>query len=155
VALTAAQARDSTRAAIVILAEIQTLNGGPLLYFSDRNIIVGGVAYCDYLAAVSGVGDTLFRATSDFSSQAASVTLRNNPYDDGTTAYSHLSELSEDFPLEGAAVAIKRVYLDDAGAPTTPETLLVGNFDSPQNITRIALTCSVMCREAFISQQTR
>ena len=148
---TAAVARDRTRAAVVYLVDIQTLAFGPLLRLSDRNVIVAGVAYSDYIAGVSGVGDTLYRATGAFTSPPASITVRNDPYD----TFTHLSELSETYPLEGAAVTIKTVCLDDDGTPATPETVFVGNFDSPTGVTGIAFTCAAICREAFISQRTR
>lgn len=152
---TAAIARDRPRAAVVYLVEIQTLASGPLLYLSDRNKVVGGLAYSDYIARVDGLGDTLFRATADFQTMPITITFRNDPYDDGSTAYGYLSALSEDHPLEGAAVAVKACYLDDDNEPATPETVFVGNLDSPRSITGISFVCPVLSREAYASQLNR
>jgi hypothetical protein len=146
-----AQARDRNRAQPVYLVEIQTLNGGPLLKFADRNILVGAVQYADYIGSLSGISGTLDRATSGATNSNASVVFKNDPYD----AYAYLSDLSEDYPLEGAAIEVKELFIDDVGAQTTPTTIFTGNLDSPTGITSIAFSCAAMSRETFASITNR
>lgn len=149
--LTTAQARDRTRAEIVFLVEVQTLASGPLLLLSDRNITIAGIQYADYIASVTGLGDQLTRATGAFANGNASIVFKNDPWD----ANAYLSDLLETYPFEGAAVTIKRVFVDDDGTTATPETVFVGNLDSPVNISTIAFTCSANCREMFASLTNR
>jgi hypothetical protein len=146
--LTAAQARDRSRAEAVYLADIQLLAGGPLLRLSDRNITVAAGAYCDYLSSISGVGDTLYRATAAFESAQIALVFRNDPY----SPYACLSALVDAYPIEGAAVTLSQCFLDDDGTPTTPEVIFIGNLDSPAGITGISFSCAAVCREAWAAQ---
>ena len=149
--ITADQARDRNRAAIVYLCDIQTLAGGPLLRLSDRNIPVGSVVYQAYLAGLSGLGDSLYRATGAFVNNPAALVFLNLPWD----AYTSLAIMSETYPLEGAAVTIKQVHLDGDLTSATPETVFLGNLDSPKNITSITFACACVAREALNSEHTR
>jgi hypothetical protein len=150
-AWSASEARDRSRAQPIVLVEIQTLNGGPLLRLADRNVMIGGVQYADYVQAITGAGDTLDRGTAIFQNSNVQMTFKNDPWD----AFQFLSDLSEAYPFEGAPVTVLVTYLDDDGTPATPEVIFVGNLDSPGGITTASLTCTANCREAFASIANR
>ncbi|GAB4389055.1 MAG: hypothetical protein Kow0025_12080 [Thermodesulfovibrionales bacterium] len=123
----------------VCLVEITLGNSGPVLYFSDRGVSVGGRAYEDYLEDLSGVGDELRRADSGGLNPAVTLRFRNDRYG----PYGYLIEVGEEHPFEGAECVIKEAYLDDAGAPSEAETVFKGVLDEPRDIDLAGFTCSV------------
>jgi len=131
--------RDRSRYKPAYLVEITLKNGGPTLYFSDRNINADGTLYEDYLDDLSGLGDELRRL--DSSALNADITLRfkNDKY----KGYNYLIEIGDTYPFEGAVCVIKETALDDSGTPSIPETVFKGALDEPSAIDLMGFTCRV------------
>lgn len=124
--MTVLQARDKLRINPVMLVEITLANPGPVLYFADRNIAVGGVRYEDYF---------------DGASFSDGITLRFK--NDRYKGYGSLIELNGVYPFGGAAVSIKEIYMDDYGNQSEAEVVLKGILDAPHDIDRLSFSCGV------------
>lgn len=141
-----AQLLDRPTLTLVYLVEITLKNSCPFtLYLSDRNIEVNGVNYDDYLNTLSGLGEKISRANSE--GRNTDITLRfiNRPY----RAYDHFSMIGDDYPFEGATCVIKVVYLDNAGNPSTPQTIFQGAMDERANEDEAGFECQVSTEEFF------
>ena len=140
---TVARSRGYDRAEPVYFVEIALLNSGPVLYLSDRNVTVSGQAYEDYLSDLSGLGDSLERATSGGLNADITLGFRNERF----RSYSYLIEIGETYPLIGAACTIRECYLDASGAPSDTETAFKGVLDEPCDITLFGFSCGVSSAE--------
>jgi hypothetical protein len=136
-------ARDRSRLKPAYLLEISLKNGGPTLYFSDRNIEVSEQKYEDYLEDLSGIGEEIKRATSEGINADITLSFKNDRF----RSYSYLIEIGESYPFEGAEVVIKEVYLDDDGVPSDVEVIFKGVLDEPKDIDLMGFKCSVSSME--------
>jgi hypothetical protein len=125
-----AQAREREYAEPVFLVDIELLNSGPTLYFSDRLVTVGAQAYEDYVDDLSGLGDELRRQDSGALNADFTIRLRNDRY----RTYEHLITMGDTYPFDGAEVTVKETYLDSDGTPSAAETLFKGVIDNLRNI---------------------
>jgi hypothetical protein len=125
--------RGRTRLEPVWLVEVELLNSGPTLYFSDRNVTVGGRRYENYLEGLSG------------SEERFDLRFRNDPF----MSYGRLVEIGDEHPFEGAAVTVKEVYLDpstgsgQAGGQSEPVELFRGVLEEPRRIDLMGFACGV------------
>lgn len=147
--LSVAAARDNNRAEPVYLVEIQLKNGGPMLYFATRNIIVAGQIYEDYIDAISGLGSQVKRADSSFMNSQTTIQFSNDRY----RTYGRLIEIAEDYPFTTADCTIKELYLDAAGNQSAVETVDSGKLDSPKNIDKLKFSCQMSNRLFVAGQQ--
>jgi hypothetical protein len=141
------QARDNSRIKPVYLVEIDLLNSGPTLYFSDRIISVGGQAYEPFIDMITGLSQALERSSAQFTNSAISIKFKNDPYINSGTPFAFLSLLGDTYPFQGASLTLKRTYLDDDNSPSDVETVFVGVLDPPMDINLVEFVCSVSSAE--------
>ena len=138
-----AQARDSSRAKPVCLVQIALKNAGPTLYFSDRNITVGGQMYESYLHDLSGVAQELKRADSTAQNVNLELSFRNDKISYNGVDYSNLIVLGETYPFETSVCSIYEAYLDDNNNPSDTVLIFKGVLDCPANIDLMGFKCKV------------
>ncbi|MDA8082271.1 MAG: hypothetical protein M0024_01270 [Nitrospiraceae bacterium] len=117
------------------LLEIALQNGGPMLYFADRNITVGSQTYEKYIESVSGISDEIKRIDSTFLNANITIQFKNIRF----RTYNYLIEIGDTYPFEGALCTIKQLYT----AAGTPLVVFVGYLDQPENIDLAGFTCQV------------
>lgn len=125
------EARDNNRIYPVLLFDIELLNGGGTVYFSDRTILVGSTQYQQYILNASNISDAVKREDSTGDNPSVSVVFQNKSF----RAYNYLSLINGLYPLSGGKVTIKEVYLDDDNIPSDPATIFVGIFEEIKNET--------------------
>jgi len=123
--LTVDEARAKKRLYPVLLLDIELQNSGGTVYFSDKNILVGSNQYQRYILNASNVSDAVKRSTSVGDNPAVTIKFNNKSF----RTYSHLSLIENDYPIAGAKVTIKEVYLDDDGGQSDVATLFIGIFE--------------------------
>ncbi|KKL61871.1 hypothetical protein LCGC14_2190980 [marine sediment metagenome] len=121
------EARALDRAEPVYLVEVELLNSGPTLYFSDRSITVGGTLYEDYLHDLSGLGAELARSSAGGLNTSLALRFRNDPW----RSYGFLVEAGEDFPFEGSTITVKEVLIESTGSPSAPAVVFKGFLEQP------------------------
>lgn len=131
------EARVSVRP--VYLVEIALQASGPVLYFSDRNVTVGGQVYEDYIASVTTPAEEALRPTSESLNAPLSIEFRNEPW----RGFARLIEAGAEHPFEGGRCTLSEAYIDDAGVCGTPVTLFIGTLDAPAEIDLQGFTCAV------------
>jgi len=137
---TISQMRDRPRAKPVYLVEIALKNSGPVLYFSDRNIVVGGQNYEAYLNDLSGIEDEVRRLSTEGLNANIDLAFRNDKY----KTYNYLIEIGDTYPFEGAECVIKETYLGDDDLPAqSTATLFKGVLDEPGDIDLMGFKCRV------------
>lgn len=113
------QILESRRISIIYLVEIGLLNGGPTLYFSDRNVVAGGINYENYVEAVDGITEEVKRSDSTFLNPSISIKFRNKRF----LTHDYLIEIGDSYPFDGADCTIKELrYID---SPEASEILTV------------------------------
>ncbi|MCK5012232.1 MAG: hypothetical protein KAS66_00270 [Candidatus Omnitrophica bacterium] len=122
---TPGEARAKNRLEPVLLFDIELLNGGGTLCFSDRTITIGSTPYHHYILNASDVSDAVKRDTSTGDNPAVTIIFNNKSF----RTYLHLSLIAATYPFSGGKVTIQEVYLDDDGNPSTAETLFVGRLE--------------------------
>lgn len=125
------EARDNNRIFPVLLFEIELLNGGGTVYFSDRAVTVGSTPYQQYILNASDVSDAVKRDTSKGDNAAVTVIFQNKVF----RTYNYLSLIAFTYPFSGGQVTIKEVYLDDNEVPSDPATIFIGKFEEIKNET--------------------
>jgi len=137
---TQAEARGRDRAEPVYFAEI-TLSGStpPTLYFSDRNIIISGQRYEDYLEGLSALGDEIKRVDSSGLNSHLTIRFRNEAYQ----SYGKLIDIGTEYPFDGASCRIGEAYLNEEGVPSDSAILFKGVLDQPFDIDLMGFQCPV------------
>ena len=123
------EARALDRAEPVYLVEVALLDSGPTLYFSDRQITVGGRLYEDYLHDLSGLGAELTRASAGGLNTSLALRFKNDPW----RSYGFLVEVGVDYPFEGSAVTVSEVLIESTGAPSAPAVIFKGLLEQPMD----------------------
>ncbi len=126
------EARAKKRLYPVLLFDIELQNSGGTIYLSDKKIKIGSTQYQKYILNASNVSDAVKRTTSVGDNPAVTVKFNNKAF----RAYSHLSLIETDYPIAGAKVTIKEVYLDDNEAQSDIADLFVGIFEEIKRETR-------------------
>ncbi len=140
---TVPQARDSSRLKPVYLVQLTLKNGGPTLYFSDRNIVVSGQRYESYLHDLSGIAQELKRADSTAMNVNVELGFHNDRISCNGADYGHLIELGAVYPFETALCQIFETYLDGSGNASDTALIFKGVLDCPANIGLMDFTCKV------------
>lgn len=129
--------RELPRARVAHFLEVSPLGLGRTLYFSDIQLKAGGRDYEDYVRGVSlGKG----RAT-----------FRNDPFED----FSHLIEMSGEYPFEGAGCEVKEVMLGDSGGISKPETIFKGVIGAVSDIDGHKFECSLIAPLEYMDSAWR
>ncbi len=149
VPVAAVEARGRTRLEPVRLVEVELKNSGPTLYFSDRNIEVGGQRYENYIEDLSGLGEGLRRAESPGPDSLLTLRFKNDAFE----SHDYLVEVGDTYPFEGAVVTVKEVYLDpptgsgQAARQSETVELFKGILDEPRDIDLLGFTCGATSME--------
>ncbi len=147
--------RDSSRLKPVYLVQLALKNGGPTLYFSDRNIAVGNRLYEGYLHDLSGVAQELKRADSSAMNVNLELSFRNDKISWGGVDYGHLIELGAAYPFETATCVISETAFDRYGLPAQPAVVFKGVLDCPQNIDLMGFKCKVSTMPTYMDARWR
>ncbi len=138
---TDAQLLDRDRLQPAFLAEITLLNSGPTLYLSDRELPgpISGQFYEHYIDRIEGLGEEIRRNDSTFNNLDITIHFLNEAW----KTYPRIVEVSETYPIEGAAIVLKRTLIDDAGTMTTPVIMAKGALEEPGPIDLMEFSCKV------------
>jgi hypothetical protein len=148
-AFTVAELRDMPNARPMYLVEIQTLNSGDMLYLSDRNRVFSSQNYEAYLQDLSNVGAELERADSSGLNAEVSFQFLN----DGYKTDGYLSDYLDTYPLEGAAVTVKEIYIDVNDTNSSDSvTIFTGIMDAPKVINQQSFVCSASDKGVYKQQ---
>lgn len=141
---TIAQLRERPGAKPVYLAQIQLLNGGPLVYWALININIGGHQYGDYIDELKGVDSALSLVDTAVNNLGITISCNNTRWRE----FAYLSEGLETYPITGAAITLLETYLDNAGVPASdgPVILTKGFVEQPETITPLGFECKVSSR---------
>ncbi|MBI5057009.1 MAG: hypothetical protein HZB61_10385 [Nitrospirae bacterium] len=134
---------DRNRLNHIYLIEITLKNSGPTLYFSDRNITVGGQIYENYLSSLDGLGDEIRRATSESLNTNIKLNFKNDRY----KGYQFLILIDDTYPFTGAEMVAKEVYLDDNNNPSEAFLIFKGTLDEPRDIDEQKFICAISSME--------
>ena len=117
------EARDCLRTEPVYLVEIEPLGAGaPVLYLSEREIVVDGTRYEGYLQSIEGVRIGLRRISSGMFPSPLKLGFLNEPW----RGYASLLDAGEDYPLDGAALTLSETYISPEGETTSPAIVAEG-----------------------------
>ena len=131
--------RNRSRAEPIYLVDVTLKNSGPILHFSDRNILVNVQQYENYIKDISGIEGEISRVDSAALNTDITITFKNDRY----ASYDYLIEIGDTYPFEGAECLIKEVYLDNDDNPSDIVTIFKGVIDEPQEIDLLSFQCKV------------
>lgn len=132
------ESRERTRLKPIYLVEVSLLNGGGILYLSDRNITIGSQIYETYILSVTGITEEVRRNDSTFLNADVSIVFSNEKY----KTNNYLIELGDTYPFIGAECTIREVHLDDNDAVIKNEIVIKGVLDEPANINLLSFECT-------------
>ncbi|MCP3680285.1 MAG: hypothetical protein GY782_08570 [Gammaproteobacteria bacterium] len=133
------EGRTKLHAEPVYLFEIELKNSGPTLYFSDRNITVGGQRYENYIdTSLVKIKNEVKRMTSEGKNASIPLKFYNEKY----AAHTHLIEIDDTYPFVGSTVTVKEFYIIN-GTPSDTETIYKGILEEPVNITIATFECTL------------
>ena len=141
--MTVAEARKLPHVMPVYLVEISLLNGGPVLYFSDRNITFSGQLYQDYIQNLSAMSAELLRIDSTGLNSDVRLVFKNDRF----KTHVYLIEIDDTYPFTGAPVTIKEIYVNGGVATSDYDTVYVGVCEEPREITLVQFELHVSSRE--------
>jgi hypothetical protein len=150
-AFTVAQLRDMPNARPVYLVEIQTLNSGDMLYLSNKNIEFSSQNYEAYLSALTDIGAELERASSEGRNADVTFQFLNDTYKTST----YLTDYLDTYPIEGATVTVKEIYIDVNGNNSSDSVMtFTGILDAPMDINQLGFTVQASSKGWFKQQDS-
>ena len=105
--VTLAEARSKIHVRPIFIFDIALLgDSAPTLYFSDRNVTVGGNDYEDFIDNMPDIQEEVRFINSSGLNSDITIVFKNDKYE----TKDYLIQFTETYPFNGATVTIQEVY---------------------------------------------